>query len=280
MARRVPLNDPKTAIQVIEQDGGVILTGFSSIANVQEQASKSLPPETARCTRLFGRSTTAREIWLQQDSLQQVLAHFLRTVTKPYHWVDAAEGELATNPILSASATLDISPGVKAQGLHRDDWIWQQAHLQEQKRYLPGSDFGMGLLVPGVKTTAANGATLFVPGSHLWAHSRLPKTEEAVAAEMDVGEAFVFLASVVHAGGANTTEHGRTVHGFFYCRSYMRPEENQHLWWTREEVQRWSVAAQKQAGYLVDHPFLGYCNETDPVSLFRANDPNMQSSGN
>ena len=92
--------------------------------------------------------------------MQQVLAHFLRTVTKPYHWVDAAQGELATNPILSASATLDISPGVKAQGLHRDDWIWQQAHLQEQKRYLPGSDFGMGLLVPGVKTTAANGATL------------------------------------------------------------------------------------------------------------------------
>ena len=42
--------------------------------------------------------------------------------------------------------------------------------------------------------------------------------------EMDVGEAFVFLASAVHAGGANTTEHGRTVHGFFYCRSYMRPE--------------------------------------------------------
>ena len=42
--------------------------------------------------------------------------------------------------------------------------------------------------------------------------------------EMDVGEAFAFLASVVHAGGANTTEHGRTVHGFFYCRSYLRPE--------------------------------------------------------
>ena len=67
-------------------------------------------------------------------------------------------------------------------------------------------------------------AAQFVPGSHLWAHSRLPKTEEVVAAELDVGEAFVFLCSVVHAGGANTTEHSRTVHGFFYCRSYLRPE--------------------------------------------------------
>lgn len=92
--------------------------------------------------------------------MQKVLAHFLRTVTKPYHWTDPAAGEVATNPILSAASTLDISPGVKAQGLHRDDFIWQQAHSQEQKTYLPGSDFGMGLLVAGVKTTAANGATL------------------------------------------------------------------------------------------------------------------------
>lgn len=43
MARRVPLNDPKTAIQVIEQDGGVILTGFSSIAKVQEVNRDAAP---------------------------------------------------------------------------------------------------------------------------------------------------------------------------------------------------------------------------------------------
>lgn len=43
MARRVPLNDPERAIQVIEQDGGVILTGFSSIANVQEVNRDAAP---------------------------------------------------------------------------------------------------------------------------------------------------------------------------------------------------------------------------------------------
>ena len=47
-------------------------------------------------------------------------------------------------------------------------------------------------------------------------------------------------------------------------------QENQHLWWTKEEVQQWSVAAQKQAGYLLDHPFIGYCDEKDPIELFRA----------
>lgn len=41
---------------------------------------------------------------------------------------------------------------------------------------------------------------------------------------MDVGEAFVALASTVHAGGANTTSRSRPLHGFFFCRSYLRPE--------------------------------------------------------
>ena len=181
--------------------------------------------------------------------MNHVLDYFLQTVTKPYHWSHEGAGDLATKPILSAASTLDICPGVEAQGLHRDDFIWQQTHIGGQKSYMQGADVGMGLLVPGVKTSAANGATLvsvlflprqvvgrgafvhrhaklfqFVPGSHLWDHSRLPKLEDAVPAEMEVGEAFLFLASAVHAGGANTTSQDRIVHGFFFCRAYLRPE--------------------------------------------------------
>ena len=57
---------------------------------------------------------------------------------------------------------MDIGPGVKAQDLHRDDFIWQQTHQFgcESKGYVLGQDVGMGLLVPGVDTFTANGATL------------------------------------------------------------------------------------------------------------------------
>lgn len=57
---------------------------------------------------------------------------------------------------------MNIGPGVKAQDLHRDDFIWQQTHRagNEEKTYTLGSDVAVGLLIPGVKTTAANGATL------------------------------------------------------------------------------------------------------------------------
>lgn len=47
------------------------------------------------------------------------------------------------------------------------------------------------------------------------------------------------------------------------------------MWWTSEEVRKWSPAAQKQAGYVLDNPFLGHCNEENPVDLFRANDARM-----
>ena len=65
-----------------------------------------------------------------------------------------------------------------------------------------------------------------IKGSHLWDHARVPSFAEAARAEMDVGEAFIFLSSTVHAGGANETQRQRPVHGFFFCRSYIRPEES------------------------------------------------------
>ena len=118
---------------------------------------RSLPRETTRCTRLFGRSETAREVWLQQSALLEIVNHFLRTVSVPYN--DAGDFKLGTDAILSAAATLDIGPGVKAQDLHRDDFIWQQTHVDRAEEHTLGTDVCMGLLVPGVDTDVENGAT-------------------------------------------------------------------------------------------------------------------------
>ena len=90
-----------------------------------------------------------------------MINHFLRTKSLPYN--DGNSTVIETDAILSAAATLDIGPGVKAQDLHRDDFIWQQTHsveVEEGREYQMGSDVSMGLLVPGVNTTKANGASL------------------------------------------------------------------------------------------------------------------------
>ncbi|KAI9652603.1 MAG: hypothetical protein M1831_006707 [Alyxoria varia] len=238
MVQRLSLWEPLAAIEAIEKDGGVIITDFATAdevakvtadaaphlrADATEHEGKRLEPTMRRCYHLFGISETAREQWMQQPKLLEILRHFLGTKSRPYN--DSVFGKIATDPILSAANTLDILPGAGAQALHRDDFIWQQKHeSHEQTGYCVGSDVGMGILVPGVKTTADNGATFVIKGSHLWDHARVPDYAEATRAEMDVGEAFIFLSSTVHAGGGNQTEQQRPVHGFFFCRSYIRPE--------------------------------------------------------
>lgn len=109
-----------------------------------------------RCHRLFGRSKTAREKWLQRPEIHQILNHFLRTKSVPYHDRGMC---IETDPILSASATMEISPGEQAQDMHRDEFIWQRTHVGFKEKYEPGSDVSMGIIVPGVETTVENGAT-------------------------------------------------------------------------------------------------------------------------
>ena len=43
MPQRVPLSNPQLAIDIIERDGGVILTGFSTVANVEKVNSDAEP---------------------------------------------------------------------------------------------------------------------------------------------------------------------------------------------------------------------------------------------
>lgn len=49
------------------------------------------------------------------------------------------------------------------------------------------------------------------------------------AAELQRGEALLFLTSTVHAGGANTTPNPRDMYAIFYCRSWVRPEVRKPL---------------------------------------------------
>lgn len=95
---------------------------------------------------------------MQRPEIHQILNNFLKTTSVPYN--DQADCVIETDPILSAAATMQISPGEQAQDLHRDDFIWQRTHTKSGGSYEPGSDTSMGLIVAGSETTTANGATV------------------------------------------------------------------------------------------------------------------------
>ncbi|EFR00817.1 hypothetical protein MGYG_03821 [Nannizzia gypsea CBS 118893] len=270
MARRVPFDLPEEAIRVIKEDGGVILTGFAPTSEVEQvnrdveelmakrksdEARKALYKGRIYCGFLYGLSETAREKWILNPTLQLIVNHFLRTVNPPDVDKNSMPGR-STDAILSQANSILTLPGGAGQALHRDDSIWQNVHpSQEESGYRLGSDLGLGLLVAGVQTTRANGATLFVPGSHLWGDARDATEDEVHAVEMQPGEAFLFLGSAL-------------IHAIFFCRSWVRPETNEFAWWTRDEVETWSTDAQRLVGYVTDK-MLGICDDGDPIDALR-----------
>ena len=87
----------------------------------------------------------------------------------------------------------------------------------------------LGCLVAATKSTKRNGATNVVPGSHLWPHDRIPRIEDAVSAEMEVGSALFWLGGTYHGGGTNTCEVGeegslRRLYGVFGSPDCFRQE--------------------------------------------------------
>ena len=61
----------------------------------------------------------------------------------------------------------------------------------------------MGCLLATTPSTAKNGATLIIPGSHKWGPERTPQKAEAIPAELNVGDVLIFTGNVYHSGGAN-----------------------------------------------------------------------------
>ena len=219
---------------------------------------------------MIGRSKTAREEWLVDPLIRQLNAEFIDRTTSNYY--GETKHTYTSEAVCTVSLSFSIGPGAKAQRLHRDDKNYHAAHSdQTTSGYQKGSDIELAFFFPGVKTTRANGATLAIPGSHLWSSEVVPKLNDDVAyAELEVGDVWVMLGSVYHAGGANTTtdEH-RIIHGLFFTPGYMRQEENVYLANTAQEVLTWSPEAQKIAGFAISSPNIGFVNFVSPVQYLQ-----------
>ena len=173
-------------------------------------------------------------------------------------------------PRLSLSVAFDMRPGAKQQPIHRDEDVWGTTHERPWTR----SDIRqIGILIAGTRTTKENGATLVIPGSHKWDDARLPKLDEAVAAEMEPGDALIFLSSTRHAGGANrvsdhtSAEARRAVFGYFFAKGYLRQEENMLVSIPREVVLGMSERMQRLIGYEASSSHCGFVEFKSPVEM-------------
>ncbi|ORY11780.1 hypothetical protein BCR34DRAFT_483529 [Clohesyomyces aquaticus] len=264
-------------IAILERDGGLILTNLVSsqdIAAVNDEvepyiqraraethaAYDLVPRQTIMVPGVVGKSTTMVKIAEFEviDRLRTLVLQKKCTAT----WEDRTE-EFTIGPLLNSSLTYHISYGAPRQRLHRDDMIHGIYHGGE---YSLSNETMLGFMIAGSKTTRENGATMAIPGSHKWDHSRVPKPDEVCFAEMEPGDAFVFLGTVYHGAGHNSViDQVRKLYGLFFIPGTLRPEENQFLAIPRSKVLGMSDKMLSLLGYKKPETWLGIVNNGDPA---------------
>ncbi|CDK24047.1 unnamed protein product [Kuraishia capsulata CBS 1993] len=231
------------------------------------------PQETLRVTATVCKSKTVAEDFMCNPLFMELCARF---IGKKNTFVIGDELTTAySEPQHCSSTLLSIGPGAKDQPYHRDDIIHHNI-CQYREKYEYGHETAIACAIAHNKATKANGATRFVPGSHLWDHQRVPKPEEAVYAEIEKGDAFFMLASCFHGGSANTTkDEWRNMSFMFMTQGLLRQEINIFLETPLEYFQSLSVQALKSIGVAVSQPFCGWYRDLeDPLKVMKPESSN------
>ncbi|MBX3563601.1 MAG: phytanoyl-CoA dioxygenase family protein [Sphingomonas sp.] len=160
---------------------------------------------------------------------------------------------------LNLTQGVEIGPGALAQYPHRDQDMWGGA--KGEIEYL------VNVIWPLTRFTEANGATVIWPGSHRrQAEASLP-LEDAVAAEMQPGDALLFLGSTLHGGGANRTRLVRRGIIISYSLGWLKPFENPWLAYPPEVARDFDPELAALAGYAIHRPNLGNFEGQSPAVL-------------
>ncbi|WP_371319989.1 phytanoyl-CoA dioxygenase family protein [Pseudomonas gingeri] len=166
---------------------------------------------------------------------------------------------LQPNYLLSQTQIINILPKSPAQLIHHDDAAYPVPR--------PRPPLGAATVWAIDPFTRENGATVVVPGSHKWPEGRTPNPEELVPCEMPAGSAVLFLGTLWHGGGANTSAGPRLAVTSQYCEPWVRQQENFILEVSRETVRQLSENLIRMIGYSVYPPFFGMVNGMHPKRL-------------
>ncbi|MBK9586560.1 MAG: phytanoyl-CoA dioxygenase family protein [Alphaproteobacteria bacterium] len=166
---------------------------------------------------------------------------------------------------INLTQAISIGPKEIKQIMHQDDPMFPFLH--------PGQEAMINCMWAVDDFTEENGATVLVPGSHLWprtqalnlSYENLPP-HLLTQGVMSQGSVLIYLGSLYHCGGANRTTSRRTGAVISYSLGWLRQAENHYLAYTRDELLKMPEILQKLLGYFVHQPNLGSINGIDPYN--------------
>lgn len=269
---------PAEIRRLLEHDGGLVIEKFLSPSQVesinrdadpvmaQMQQGRHLAVDdeikqfvglnTKRLSSVVSQSRTWRDEVLDDDYLHDIC--------------DAVIGKRLGDYWMNSSLMIEIGPGEKAQALHRDAQQWWPFAFMGSGPGWP--NFYLNFLVALTDTTAANGATRYVPGSHLDRKAYTPgdpdplayDDDDAVGAgspettlpvEMKAGDAMLLGDGLLHGGGANLTrdQHRRIV-SLSFVSSAFTVENASPLFTDLSLVSKMPKRVQKLLGFRTMYP--------------------------
>ena len=177
-----------------------------------------------------------KEIYEREKDIAQVLepmtqptfnvtrrAEIFRQLIQLPKLVACMEYLLGKDYILSDMSARSPMPGIKGQNLHRDGGIFLRTPEGDPNPHavLPISAQSMFALV---EFTEGNGATRFVPRSHVVnIDPTKVRPDEEYLFTCPPGSVLVYDNRLIHGGGPNTTDQVRYSLQGFCCRSNIRP---------------------------------------------------------
>jgi ectoine hydroxylase-related dioxygenase (phytanoyl-CoA dioxygenase family) len=168
------------------------------------------------------------------------------------------EGVLDRGLLISSLSSIAIGPDEQPQPIHADDQL-----IPLRRPHIPIICNTMWAITDFTET---NGATRLIPGSHLRDTGPNPlERYETIAAEMPKGSVLVWVGSLWHGGGANTTDKRRVGIAMNYCAGYIRQQENQQLGVPPQLVKTFPRRLQELIGYSVYNGLVGHIDKQHPA---------------
>ena len=155
---------------------------------------------------------TAHHILTQNSSFVDLLDRFAE-----WGIVDALRHMLNGVAVLNSFGGLNnlSSTDAYVRNVHRDVRSWSDESMQMAQALVLLDDF-----------TVDNGATLFLPGSHLAPEKPVPQVFETQARKAlgSAGSIYLFDSRIWHAAGVNRTDQPRRCLTLTFTRSHFKPQ--------------------------------------------------------
>jgi ectoine hydroxylase-related dioxygenase (phytanoyl-CoA dioxygenase family) len=173
--------------------------------------------------------------------------------------LDVSERVLGPDFLLTATLAIKLEPGESAQDFHYDDVFYRVPR--------PRPTYSVSTLWAIDDFTIDNGATVIYPGSHRWGDDRPRELPKVVTATMPAGSVLVYYGTLVHAGGANTSDGDRLGISIQYCTAWGRQQENFMMAFGVDGARELPPRLQELIGYSIHPPFMGMIDGRHPGKL-------------